>query len=108
MQKLGFPNVSDQTLLVQTDLKNSSKEPRRQSVGARFRIVLLMGDDLNDFAQAFEDLVMVDEKAFGVALGYKGCLVFRDVLLGDQPACELSQITGRIAGLGGNARLYQT
>jgi len=55
LQKLGFPNVNDQTLLVQTDPKDSSKEPRRQSVGAKYRIVLLMGDDLNDLAKVFED-----------------------------------------------------
>jgi 5'-nucleotidase (lipoprotein e(P4) family) len=54
LKKLGFPNVSDQTLLVQTDPKISSKEPRRQSVGAKYRIVLLMGDDLNDFSDVFE------------------------------------------------------
>lgn len=55
LKKLGFPNVDDQTLLVQTDPKNSSKEPRRQSVGAQYRIVLLMGDDLNDFSDVFEN-----------------------------------------------------
>jgi len=55
LKKLGFPNINDQTLLVQTDPKNSSKEPRRQSVGAKYRILLLMGDDLNDFAKVFED-----------------------------------------------------
>ena len=55
LKKLGFPNINDQTLLVQTDPKDSSKEPRRQSVGAKYRIVLLMGDDLNDFAKVFED-----------------------------------------------------
>src|SRR5712691_6392400 len=36
LKKLGFPDVNDQTLLVQTDPKNSSKEPRRQSVGAKY------------------------------------------------------------------------
>jgi len=55
LKKLGFPNVNDQTLLVQTDLKNSTKEPRRQNVGSRFRVVLLMGDDLNDFSDVFEN-----------------------------------------------------
>src|SRR5260370_29036872 len=43
LKKLGFPNVNDQTLLAQIDPKNPSKEPRRQSVGAKYRIVLLMG-----------------------------------------------------------------
>ena len=62
LKKLGFPNVSDQTLLVQTDLKNSTKEPRRQSVGAKFRIVLLMGDDLNDFSDVFENSRTVESR----------------------------------------------
>jgi 5'-nucleotidase (lipoprotein e(P4) family) len=63
LKKLGFPNVSDQTLLVQTDPKNSSKEPRRQGVGANYRIVLLMGDDLNDFAEVFENSKTVESRA---------------------------------------------
>ncbi len=62
LKKLGFPNVDDQTLLVQTDPKNSSKEPRRQSVGAKYRIVLLMGDDLNDFSEVFEESTTVDSR----------------------------------------------
>jgi 5'-nucleotidase (lipoprotein e(P4) family) len=60
--KLGFPNVNDRTLLIQTDLSNSTKEPRRQSVGAKYRIVLLMGDDLDDFAKVFEDSKTVDSR----------------------------------------------
>jgi 5'-nucleotidase (lipoprotein e(P4) family) len=63
LKKLGFPNVNDQTLLIQTDPKNSSKEPRRQNVGAKFRIVLLMGDDLNDFAEVFENSKTVAGRA---------------------------------------------
>lgn len=54
LKKLGFPNVSDQTLLIKTDPKISSKEPRRKSVSSKYRIVLLMGDNLNDFAEIFE------------------------------------------------------
>jgi 5'-nucleotidase (lipoprotein e(P4) family) len=62
LKKLGFPNVSDQTLLVQTDLNTSSKESRRQSVGTKYRIVLLMGDDLNDFAAVFENSKTVESR----------------------------------------------
>lgn len=54
LKKLGFPDVSDQTLRVRTDPQSSSKEPRRQAVGKQYRIVLLMGDNLNDFAEVFE------------------------------------------------------
>jgi 5'-nucleotidase (lipoprotein e(P4) family) len=52
LKQVGFPDVSDETLLVRTD--SSSKEPRRQSVAMKYRIVLLMGDNLNDFAEVFE------------------------------------------------------
>jgi len=62
LKKLGFPNVNDQTLLVQTDPKNSSKEPRRQNVGAKYRIVLLLGDDLNDFSDVFENSKTVESR----------------------------------------------
>jgi len=55
LRKLGFPNVNDETLLVRTDTKSSSKEPRRQSVSAKYRVVLLMGDNLNDFSDVFEN-----------------------------------------------------
>jgi len=58
LKKLGFPNVNDETLLVRTD--GSSKEPRRQAVSAKYRIVLLMGDNLNDFAEAFENSMTVE------------------------------------------------
>ena len=52
--KLGFPGVSDETLIVRTDADVSSKEPRRRRIEQRYRIVLLIGDNLNDFAEAFE------------------------------------------------------
>ncbi|HSQ23222.1 MAG TPA: 5'-nucleotidase, lipoprotein e(P4) family, partial [Pyrinomonadaceae bacterium] len=55
LRKLGFPNVNDQTLLVRTDTKSSSKELRRQLVRARYRVVLLMGDNLNDFSDVFDN-----------------------------------------------------
>jgi 5'-nucleotidase (lipoprotein e(P4) family) len=66
LRKLGFPDVTDQTLLVRTDPNSSSKEPRRQSVSARFRIVLLMGDNLNDFAEIFENSKTVDSRIAAV------------------------------------------
>ena len=50
--KLGFPDVSDETLLVRTN--DSSKEPRRRAIAERYRVVLLIGDNLNDFAEVFE------------------------------------------------------
>src|SRR2546427_5737515 len=55
LKKLSFPNVNNETLLIRTDPNSSSKQPRRQSVSARYHVVLLMGDNLNDFAEVFEN-----------------------------------------------------
>jgi 5'-nucleotidase (lipoprotein e(P4) family) len=66
LRKLGFPDVSDQTLLVRTDPKGSSKEARRQAVSAKFRIVILMGDNLNDFAEVFENSKTVNSRIAAV------------------------------------------
>ncbi|HXT63636.1 MAG TPA: 5'-nucleotidase, lipoprotein e(P4) family [Pyrinomonadaceae bacterium] len=60
LKALGFPDVSDDTLLVRTD--GSSKEPRRLSVAAKYRVVLLMGDNLNDFAEVFEQSKTIDRR----------------------------------------------
>jgi 5'-nucleotidase (lipoprotein e(P4) family) len=62
LRKLGFPNVNDETLLVRTDPKSSSKEPRRQSVSSKYRVVLLMGDNLNDFSDVFENAKTVSAR----------------------------------------------
>jgi 5'-nucleotidase (lipoprotein e(P4) family) len=60
LRAVGFPDVSDATLLVRTD--GATKEPRRQSVAAKYRIVLLMGDNLNDFAEVFEKSKTIDSR----------------------------------------------
>jgi 5'-nucleotidase (lipoprotein e(P4) family) len=66
LRKLGFPNVNDQTLLVRTDANTSSKEARRQAVSAKYRIVLLMGDNLNDFAEVFDKSKTVADRIAAV------------------------------------------
>jgi 5'-nucleotidase (lipoprotein e(P4) family) len=53
LQKLGFPNVNNETLMVREEGAPTSKESRRQKVAARHRIVLLVGDNLNDFSDHF-------------------------------------------------------
>lgn len=66
LKKLGFPNVNDETLLVRTDPKVSAKEPRRVAVATKYRIVLLMGDNLNDFADVFEKSQTTDSRMAAV------------------------------------------
>ena len=65
LRALGFPDVTDDTLLVRTD--GSTKEPRRQSVATKYRIVLLMGDNLNDFAEVFEKSKTIDTRLSAAA-----------------------------------------
>ena len=60
LKQVGFPDVNDETVLVRTDV--SSKEPRRQTVAARHRVVLLMGDNLNDFAEIFETSKTIESR----------------------------------------------
>jgi 5'-nucleotidase (lipoprotein e(P4) family) len=87
LKKLGFPDVSDQTLLVRTDAKTSSKEARRQGVSAKFRIVLLMGDNLNDFAEIFQQSKTVADRRAAVELNKaefgKRFIVLPNVMYGD-------------------------
>ena len=66
LKKLGFPDVSDETLLVRTDAASFSKEPRRRAVSARHRVVLLMGDNLNDFAEVFDGSRTVADRVAAV------------------------------------------
>jgi 5'-nucleotidase (lipoprotein e(P4) family) len=60
LRNLGFPNVNDETLMIRPSDGNLSKEPRRLAVSAKYRVVLLMGDDLNDFAAVFENNQTID------------------------------------------------
>ena len=53
LQRLGFPDVSEETVMVREEGSPPGKEPRRQKVAARYRIVLLLGDNLNDFTDDF-------------------------------------------------------
>lgn len=57
VQKLGFPlSDTEDTLLMRGDKPEwkSDKSGRRAHVAARYRVLLVLGDDLNDFANARE------------------------------------------------------
>jgi 5'-nucleotidase (lipoprotein e(P4) family) len=54
LTRLGFPGVNNETLLMRDDLSVESKTKRRKTIGAKYHLVLLMGDDLNDFDEVFE------------------------------------------------------
>jgi 5'-nucleotidase (lipoprotein e(P4) family) len=63
LQKLGFPKVNDETVMVREDGESASKESRRQKVASRYRILLLVGDNLNDFTDDFAGKSITERSA---------------------------------------------
>jgi len=63
LQKLNFPGVSEETVMVRERDMSSSKESRRQSVRSHYDIALLMGDNLNDFNDDFAGKSITDRSA---------------------------------------------
>ena len=63
LKKLGFPAVSEETVMIREQGTPSSKESRRQKVASRHRIVLLIGDNLNDFNDDFSGKSVIERKA---------------------------------------------
>jgi len=61
LKALGFPQVTDDRMLLREN--TSDKEPRREIVRKEHRIVLLMGDNLNDFDNIFREKNLVDRAA---------------------------------------------
>ncbi|MCP4552590.1 MAG: 5'-nucleotidase, lipoprotein e(P4) family, partial [Bacteroidetes bacterium] len=68
LNSLGFPHVDDAHMLFRTS--ESNKESRRQKVLETYEIVILIGDNLNDFTDAFnrksseERCLLVDSLKF--------------------------------------------
>lgn len=58
LKAAGFPDATDETVQVRADV--SSKEPRRQIIMQKYRIVLLIGDNLNDLSNVFERKSVAD------------------------------------------------
>lgn len=59
LKDLGLP-LKEENLLMR--VKESSKEPRRLSVAKNYEVVLLMGDNLDDFAEDFEQKSVEDRR----------------------------------------------
>ena len=52
LKAAGFPGVSSENVLLRGS--EGSKEPRRKKIAETYRLVLLMGDNLDDFSNVFE------------------------------------------------------
>jgi len=61
LKSAGFNDVGTDNVMLRD--KESTKEPRRLAVAAKYRIVMLMGDNLDDFSDAFERKSVADRFA---------------------------------------------
>jgi 5'-nucleotidase (lipoprotein e(P4) family) len=60
LRKHAFPNADEEHLLMRTS--TSSKEPRRKKIAEDYRIVLLLGDNIEDFTNVFEERGIAEKK----------------------------------------------
>jgi 5'-nucleotidase (lipoprotein e(P4) family) len=60
LKSAGFPDVTQETVMTRTDPNTASKEERRNKIREKYRIVLLMGDNLNDMSFEFENKSIAD------------------------------------------------
>jgi 5'-nucleotidase (lipoprotein e(P4) family) len=67
LKAVGFPDISDENVILRPLDENnkpvSTKEPRRQAIAAKYRIVILMGDNLNDLSNVYENKSVADRFA---------------------------------------------
>lgn len=61
LKNVGFQDVSAENVILRTS--ESSKEARRQAILQKYRIVILMGDNLDDFSNVFERKSIMDRFA---------------------------------------------
>lgn len=61
LANVGFKDVSAANVMLRQ--KDSTKEPRRLEIAAKYRVVLLMGDNLDDFSDVFERKSVIDRFA---------------------------------------------
>ena len=61
LQLMGFPQADKEHVILKTT--TSDKEPRRLEIAKKYNIVLLLGDNLNDFDKAFYKKSVADRNA---------------------------------------------
>jgi 5'-nucleotidase (lipoprotein e(P4) family) len=61
LRSAGFKDVTSENVVLRQG--ESTKEPRRQAIAQKYRVVLLMGDNLDDFSNVFERKSVADRFA---------------------------------------------
>ena len=67
LQAVGFPYADDAHLFMRTE--TNSKEERRKRVTDKYAVVMLIGDNLNDFSSDFENKSVLER--FSITDGYR-------------------------------------
>lgn len=55
MQKLGFPEISSENFFLKEKDASSCKKERRELVSEKYEIIMLVGDNMGDFAENFDE-----------------------------------------------------
>jgi len=63
LRKLGFPGVTEDSVMIREQGTTASKEVRRDKVRLHYWIAMLVGDNLNDFSDSFSGKSVEDRKA---------------------------------------------
>lgn len=63
LTRLGFPGVTEETVMVREQGSSASKETRREKVRLHYWIAMLVGDNLNDFDDNFSGKSIADRSA---------------------------------------------
>lgn len=67
LKAVGFPDISAENVLLRskdaTGKYVSTKEPRRRSISGKYRVVVLMGDNLNDLSDVYEQKTVAERFA---------------------------------------------
>jgi len=63
LKSVGFKDVSADNVWLRKVVTISTKEPRRVAVADKYRVVMLMGDNLDDFSDVFESKSISDRFA---------------------------------------------
>ena len=61
LKAVGFPDISEENVMLRQ--KESSKESRRAAIREKYRVVVLMGDNLNDLSTAYEQRTVAERFA---------------------------------------------
>jgi 5'-nucleotidase (lipoprotein e(P4) family) len=61
--KLGFPGVTEDSVMIREQGTTASKESRRERVRRRYSIAMLVGDNLNDFNDNFSGKSIADRSS---------------------------------------------